>query len=295
MTATTFPAKTRRPALLLASSVCAVGLLLGGCVATDEYEGAAEAARASDARVIALSQENASLRDALNSRNASDEELRAQNARLRQERATLSDDISDLRERILSANTAISAVSLGSGLDPATDRALRALASRYDVMTYDPATGRISFASDLTFPSGSDTVRDAAKSTLADFARILNTSDGGNYLIYIEGHTDSQVPSNPNTVKNHPTNRHLSAHRAISVGNTLRTQGISDARIFTGGWGASRPVVANAKNGNTPANRRVEIYLIADRGGAVSSGNAPATNDTPAPSNAAPARDAPMK
>jgi flagellar motor protein MotB len=30
---------------------------------------------------------------------------------------------------------------------------------------------------------------------------------------------------------------------------------------MAGGWGEFRPAVANNANGNTPANRRVEIYL----------------------------------
>ncbi|GAB4549164.1 MAG: hypothetical protein Tsb0013_10200 [Phycisphaerales bacterium] len=291
MNATPTRRRTSRPALLLA--MCAGGgLLLGGCVATDEYEGARSSANTMEARIAELTQENQSLQDALSSRNASDEELRAQNARLRQEREQLNDDIEELRERIMSANAAIANVGL-SGIDPATDSALRRLAARYDVMTYDPQTGRIAFASDLTFPSGSDTVRDDAKSTLADFARILSTSDGGDYLVFIEGHTDSQKPSNPNTLKNHPTNRHLSAHRAIAVGNVLRANGVADARIFTGGWGASRPLVTNAPNGNTPANRRVEIYLVADTRPEAGAGSAPAS--TPTSSASQPARDAPMK
>ena len=285
--------RTARRVMLLAGTLASAGLFLGGCVTSQEYDGARDAANIMEARIAELTEERDSLSRALSDRNASDQALRDENSRLRQERAELSNDINALRERIASANDAIAKVGF-SGLDPATDSDLRRLAARYDVMTYDPATGRISFASDLTFPSGSDTVRDGAKNTLNDLARILSTSDGGSYLIFIEGHTDSQRPSNPNTLRNHPTNRHLSAHRAIAVGNVLKGQGVSESRIFTGGWGASRPAVPNTATGNTPANRRVELYLVPDTrptaaGGAPSA--APVQN-TAAP---APASDAPMK
>ena len=40
---------------------------------------------------------------------------------------------------------------------------------------------------------------------------------------------------------------------------------VTPPQLFTidefGGWGEFRPLVANSGNGNTPANRRVEIYL----------------------------------
>lgn len=296
MTATHATRRLSRTAIALLASVVGAGFFLGGCVATDEYDGAREANRTLEVRIAELTQQNEAYREALGARDGSDEELRLQNAALRQERSKLSDDITALRERINRVNAGLGQI-MSSGLDPKTDADLRRLAARYDVMSYDPATGRIAFASDLTFPSGSDTVRDAAKQTLNDFARILGTSTGGNYLIYIEGHTDSQKPSNPNTLKKHPTNRHLSAHRAISVGNVLKSQGVSENRIFTGGWGAARPAVQNNANGNTPQNRRVEIYLVANKG---NSAPAPASSDSSSsqPNTAesqTPRRDAPMK
>ena len=278
-------------ALALAASTAAP--LLTGCVASDEYQNTAESARALEARNVELTQEVTSLRNALERREASDADLRAQNARLRQERAELASSIDRLRESVRQAEEGIANVRL-SGLDPATDRALRRLASRYpDLMTYDPATGRVNFASDLTFPSGSDQVREGAQRGLADLARILSTTDGASYLIYVEGHTDAQVPSNPATLRNHPTNRHLSAHRAIAVGNVLKEQGVAATRIFTGGWGAARPAVPNTATGNTPANRRVEIYLVPDAGTTAQAPPAGGRNASAA--DAEPARDAPMK
>ncbi|MCA9300137.1 MAG: OmpA family protein, partial [Phycisphaerales bacterium] len=59
----------------------------------------------------------------------------------------------------------------------------------------------------------------------------------------------------------HPTNMHLSCHRAISVRRELIGMGVSSQKILAAGWGEMRPLVPNASNGNTPQNRRVEIYL----------------------------------
>jgi chemotaxis protein MotB len=62
----------------------------------------------------------------------------------------------------------------------------------------------------------------------------------------------------------HPTNWHLSVHRAISVENLMESNGVSPTRISVKGYGEYRPLEANeaGKKGN-PKNRRVEIYLVA--------------------------------
>lgn len=288
------PRRTRPIALLGLTLLAGTGL--GGCVSTGAYDNTANTAKALEARNIELIQERDALERALAQRDASDAELRGENARLRTERNELSADIEALNQRVADATIAMQDIRLG-GLDPAVDQALRSLARQNpELMSYDSETGRIRFSSDLTFPSGSDTVRDAAKQSLSSLARILSTS-GANYLVYIEGHTDSQVPSNPNTLRNHPTNRHLSAHRAIAVGNLLQEQGVSAGRVFTGGWGASRPLVANNANGNTPQNRRVEIYLIADTGerGAPAPAGAPASQPAAAAQPERDERGFPMK
>lgn len=281
------PSRTRPLALLSLALLAGGGL--GGCVSTGAYDNTADTAKALEARVIELTQERDALEAALAQRNSSDAELRGENARLREQRTKLAADIEALNQRVVDAQNAMTEIRFG-GLDPAVDRDLRRLAQQNpELMSYDSDSGRIRFASDLTFPSGSDSVRDGAKQSLSSLARILSTS-GADYLIYIEGHTDSQVPSNPNTIRRHPTNRHLSAHRAIAVGNLLKDQGVSAGRVFTGGWGASRPLVPNNANGNTPQNRRVEIYLVADsgeRGSAATEAAAPAAR----PAQAQPERD----
>jgi chemotaxis protein MotB len=76
----------------------------------------------------------------------------------------------------------------------------------------------------------------------------------------IMGHTDAQKIS-PGTAQRHPTNVHLSAHRAISVRSALGSMGVPSDKMFVAGWGEFRPVAANGPKGECAANRRVEIYL----------------------------------
>ena len=116
------------------------------------------------------------------------------------------------------------------------------------------------FASDLTFDSGSDIVKDQAKQALSALGNILKSSAASPYEVFIVGHTDSQRISG-GTAQRHPTNMHLSCHRAIAVRSALAGMGVPADKMFAAGWGENRPAVPNTGNGNTPANRRVEIFL----------------------------------
>ncbi|NCF41171.1 MAG: OmpA family protein, partial [Planctomycetia bacterium] len=58
----------------------------------------------------------------------------------------------------------------------------------------------------------------------------------------------------------HPTNMHLSTHRAISVRDALVKDGIAANRVQVAGYGEFRPVAENGKRGSA-TNRRVEIFL----------------------------------
>lgn len=153
-----------------------------------------------------------------------------------------------------------------AAVDADTDRALTALADQYpDLITYDRASGMLRVSSDLTFDSGRADVKPAAKPALQALARILNSGAAQQYDVYIEGHTDSQKIS-ANTAREHKTNRHLSAHRAIAVLDELRGLGVAPQKMMAAGWGEFRPAVPNTPSGNTPANRRVEIFLVKSRG-----------------------------
>jgi chemotaxis protein MotB len=180
-------------------------------------------------------------------------ELKDQNAKLRKALEDAGLSLADLQKRFGS-------VEFGP-LDQQTDEALRQLAAQYpDLIKYDPDRGMLRFASDLTFDSGSAVVKDTARSSLDALAKILNSGPASAYEVHIVGHTDSQRISS-NTAKQHPTNVHLSCHRAISVRQELASMGVPPDKLLAAGWGEYRPAVPNNANGNTPQNRRVEIFL----------------------------------
>lgn len=172
-----------------------------------------------------------------------------------------------LRERLEQAGTDIEALYRDLGkiklIDPATDLALRKLAAANpNLITYDQTLGMLRFASDLTFDSGSDEVKSEARQALAELANVLKSVSGGNYEVHIVGHTDSQ-PISGATATRHPTNMHLSVHRAISVRRVLGEAGVPWDRMMAAGWADNRPIAPPGPKGNTPANRRVEIFLTA--------------------------------
>ena len=141
--------------------------------------------------------------------------------------------------------------------------ALQTLASEHsELLSFDPETGLVRFKSDVTFDSGSAKLKSEASSVLAQFAAILNKASAQDLEIRVVGHTDNVRISKPETLKLHPTNTHLSAHRAISVRDELVKDQVAKNRFMVAGYGEFRPIAENAKNGNAQ-NRRVEVYLVA--------------------------------
>jgi chemotaxis protein MotB len=155
-------------------------------------------------------------------------------------------------------------------LDPTTDSALRELAAQYgDILEYDSARGMLRFKSDLTFASGSDQLNESVKGALGKLGQILNSA-AANYEVRVVGHTDTQrVRQLPG--RSFKNNIELSAFRSISVRNYLVDNGVAPQRFEVAGRGEFDPIVANTGSGNTPQNRRVEIFLGRPMGGAGSS------------------------
>ncbi|MFM1804673.1 MAG: hypothetical protein RL136_1552 [Planctomycetota bacterium] len=131
-----------------------------------------------------------------------------------------------------------------------------------EVLEFDEKSGVVRFKSDVTFDSGSAKLSSKADAAIEKFASILNSDAGQDLEVRVIGHTDNVRISKPATLKEHPTNVHLSAHRAISVRNALVKDGVPATRFMIGGYGEYRPIATNARNGNVQ-NRRVEVYLVA--------------------------------
>lgn len=272
------------PRLAPAFIIC--GLLvgtLGGCAADQRYQQLRAAYDTELSRrqelesqldglqeeIRILQERLASSEGGLTGASGTNAELRAQLDRLREEYRAL-------EERLNGIDVAI---------NPETDALLRELAEQFPgVLSYDSRRGMVRFASDLTFALGSTEVQTAGRDALQKLASVLNSGAATAYDLRIVGHTDN-VPISAGTAKGHPTNTHLSAHRAIAVRDVLATSGINRDRMEIAGWGEFRPAVPNRTGrGGTPENRRVEIFLLPS--GSVSAGSA-APASTPASTPAA--------
>lgn len=238
--------------------VMAAGSMMGGCQNNGDL---VEANRTLTERIEALLQENRELKSQLELAQGELAGQRKANGDLLALRDRLEAENQNLRDMLKKFQGDIGDLKF-QALDPSTDAALRELAAQYpDLLEYDAARGMIRFKSDVTFASGSDEVTSAAKPSIDALARILVTDAASAYDVRIVGHTDSQRIS-PGTAKKHATNWHLSTHRAISVGRELISTGVTATRVEAAGRGEFDPLVTNSGNGNTPQNRRVEVFLV---------------------------------
>ncbi len=136
------------------------------------------------------------------------------------------------------------------------------MASAYpNLLSFDASTGMLRFASDFTFDLGSAELKPNAAATIATLADILNAEQASPFELRIIGHTDNVPIERPATRQRHPTNMHLSVHRAISVRKALAGAGVEPARIQVAGYGEFRPIVPNGPKG-AAENRRVDLILI---------------------------------
>jgi chemotaxis protein MotB len=163
--------------------------------------------------------------------------------------------IADLKNRVLTG---------GIVLPPELNNLLEEFAkSNSGLVTYDKEKGLVKFSSDLLFNKGSDEVAASAATAVKSLCSIMNSQEALNFDIIIAGHTDDIPIQKPETLKLHPSNWHLSVHRAISVEKIMETSGIDPKRMSVRGFGEYRPIVPNAPNkGGAEQNRRVEIYIV---------------------------------
>jgi len=125
-------------------------------------------------------------------------------------------------------------------------------------LTFDQRSGMLRFSSDFTFASGSAALSANAQTLVQKLATILNTPIAQPFEVKVVGHTDNQPIRR--VASQHPSNMHLSAHRAISVRDALVGDGVTANRMQVAGYDEFRPIVPNGANGAS-ANRRVEIFL----------------------------------
>lgn len=247
-----------------ALTVAVAGLGLGGCqVNQDTYDNLLSAYNGLKATNVELANENSQLhaaiddlRRSIGSGSDAAGDAMAMNKRLQDQNAELTRKLNELNDRL-------AGIDFKPGqLDAATDAALQELARQFpDVLTYDSARGMLKFTSDVTFASGDYSLTDAGKRAVREFARIVDTNpSAAQYDILVAGHTDTQrVSQRPD--RKFSNNGELSAFRALSVREEMMSSGVNPWRVGAAAFGETRPATQNASNGNTPQNRRVEVYL----------------------------------
>ena len=244
-----------------------------GCVSLDKHRQLEMAHRRAQAEKEALETElydarnnNENLRvklaateDKLADREALVKNLQSENDQLE----AAFGDASDIAKRLAEKDIYNQPIVIETKLPAELDSALKDFASKYpSAVQYDPQRGTVKWGSDLLFALGSDVVKDSARDSLKGFADIMGSSAASGFDVLVVGHTDDRPVSRPETKQAHPTNWHLSTHRAIAVGKVLMNQGIAATRIGVTGFGEYRPVASNATEEGRAANRRVEIYVV---------------------------------
>lgn len=181
---------------------------------------------------------------------------------------TLQQKIAALEEDIAKKNELIDSLQQrlllgGAALPVELNTMLEDFAKQHDMVTFDPSRGIVKFKSDLLFELGSDTVTASATQAVKALCGILNSEEGKEFDIIVAGHTDDVRIAYAKTRAKHPTNWHLSVHRALAVLSIMENSNIAPTRLSARGFGEYRPIAENLPNkkGN-PQNRRVEIYIV---------------------------------
>ena len=116
---------------------------------------------------------------------------------------------------------------------------------------------KINLVGDILFDFDKADIRSGAEPTLGQVLTLLQKYPKANVLI--EGHTDAKGAQ--------PYNLKLSERRAASVKDWLVAHNIPEPNVWTRGWGAAKPIAANAKSDGADnpegrqKNRRVEITV----------------------------------
>jgi chemotaxis protein MotB len=252
----------RRSAIISTVLGCAMLPVLGaGCTSQQEYDKLMKTNRSLEEQVVRLEDErdraHASLETARARLSAAQQDMDG----LKSRSGGLTSDVEKMRRDYEALMRRVAELQLGP-LPEDLAAALEQLAADHpNMLSFDPKLGLLRFASDFTFDLGSTTLRGEVLQTVQSLASILNSGKASGFEVRIIGHTDNVPIEKPDTRAKHPTNLHLSAHRAISVRDALVSAGVEPVRCQIAGYGEHRPIVANGPKG-AAANRRVEIFLI---------------------------------
>ena len=253
---------------------CVFLVATGGCVSIDDHRRLQAAHRNLKAQKEALDQELFDSRTAgdslrtrvnafqgeLSTKNELVANLRGENALLDEWRKTAQGQLEDMAGRQRLGDISIT----GPKLPEQLHKALKRFADQHPTaVVYDSPRGAVRWKADLLFALGSDVVKESSMEAIRGFAEVLKSSAADNFEVVVVGHTDNRPIVRPSTKAKHPTNWHLSAHRAISVARALKKSGYPYERVGVMGYGEFRPTAENGTEGGAAQNRRVEILIVA--------------------------------
>lgn len=234
-------------------------VILGGCVPQNQYDDLMSAYRSKEQQLLQTQGE-------LDTSRANEQMLRKQLAEAAADLARARDLVDGDRGTLDALEKRyqdlLAQVNALSPLPESVNIAIADFANKYpELLEYNEKLGMVRFKSDVTFELGSAKVNERAANVLKQFAAILNSGEATGLEVRVVGHTDNVPIRRSSTAAQHPTNVHLSAHRAIAVRETLVGGGVGGNRFMVAGYGEFRPVTDNGARGNEK-NRRVEVFLV---------------------------------
>ena len=114
---------------------------------------------------------------------------------------------------------------------------------------------KVTFDSGILFATGKSDLNNNSKTALTKFANSLKETPETDVTIY--GHTDNKGTRE--------LNQKLSNDRAAAVAKFLESNGIANSRMTSQGKAFDEPVSDNATEAGRTQNRRVEIYITANK------------------------------
>ena len=212
----------------------ALGVILVGCVSTEDYNRSQNANEALRGQLAALSEYQTS--------------LEAENSRLSQDLIRVGRDAVDaawIEQQKAKLDRLLGQFQDGGSLQ-----------GTEGVIVKQTSEGLVfQVQGEVLFESGKADVTSSGQETLR---RLIPTLRSVGKRIRVDGHTDDD----PILRSGWETNLHLSAGRALSVAAFLTANGLAEDIVSIGAFGEYRPT----EMGNTPevkrANRRVEILMV---------------------------------
>lgn len=263
-----------------------------GCVSQGHADDQREVIRTLQDRIVELESRIEQLNsqiEVMRERGAEYDQERQELIRMRDEAERRMEELLAENERLRQREPEVRTVVRNELPEELSDALKRFAERNPDLAEYDEQRGVVRLRSDLTFGLGSAELSTAAQNAIPRLARVLQSDAARDYEVQVVGHTDAVPISKASTRQKHPTNWHLSVHRAIAVRDALNQAGLPDVRTSVAGYSKYRPVAQNTRRG-AEENRRVEIFLkpmvrvnedLIDRAGTNGGGG----NDRPASDN----------